>query len=401
MLITSGPLAFDGFGSSLFYGRARPLDELAVGVQRRTTRRRIRENCPARPGVYGMLDEAGQLAYVGQSKRLRQRLLSYFSRAADGKAKRIAATASRIVWETAPHELTAQLRELELIRRWRPRFNRRGMPGRRGQAYICLGRSPAPHAYLAAKPARTAEQVFGPVRAGRRTERALALVNDLLQLRDCPEPVTMIFRDQSELFDELRQPRCLRYDLGACLGPCFGGCSRRQYTAHVRQAAALFDGDQKCHGRLAAELAAASEARRYEQAAILRDKLIDLQWLADELGRLRHARKEFSFVYPITGASGRPRWYLVRGGDVRGVVSRPEAAESAEKCLARLESVYGPAVAIGETPEDTEVVQLVSRWFRTQPQELARTIAVERAVEHCRSILAREHPTGRYNAKGL
>ncbi|HEX7448667.1 MAG TPA: GIY-YIG nuclease family protein [Pirellulales bacterium] len=386
MLITSGPPSFEGFGPSRFYGRVRVLNELAVGAQRRTTRRRIREHCPAQPGVYGMLDEAGELAYIGQSKRLRQRLLSYFSRAADGKAKHIAAAAARIVWETSPHELTAQLRELELIRRWRPRFNRRGMPGRRGRAYICLGRAPAPHAYLAAAPARTAEQVFGPVRAGRRTQRALAIVNDLLQLRDCPEPVTMVFRDQAELFDEPRQPRCLRYDLGACLGPCFGGCSRRQYAAHVRQAAALFDGDRTCHDRLAAELVVAAKARRYEQAAMLRDKLVDLQWLADELGRLRHARREFSFIYPIAGASGRPRWYLLRGGDVRGVVSRPETAESAEKCLERLDSIYGRAVAVGETPEDTEVVQLVAGWFRSRPKELARTMTIERASDHCRSL---------------
>ncbi|HEX5442176.1 MAG TPA: GIY-YIG nuclease family protein, partial [Pirellulales bacterium] len=383
MLITSGPLAFDGFGPSRFYGRARRPEQIAVGAQRRTTRRRIRENCPAQPGVYGMLDETGELAYVGQSKRLRQRLQSYFSRAADGKAKRIAAAAARIVWETAPHELTAQLRELELIRRWRPRFNRRGMPDRRGRAYICLGRPPALYAYLAASPGRTAEKVFGPVRAGRRTQRALAIVNDLLQLRDCPEPVTMVFRDQAELFGELRQPRCLRYDLGACLGPCFGGCSRRQYAAHVRQAAALFDGDRTCYERLAAELAAASEARRYEQAAILRDKLLDLEYLSEELGRLRHARREFSFVYPITGVNGRARWYLIRGGDVRGVVSRPETAESAAKCLADFDSIYGPAAVLAETPEDTDVVQLVAGWFRSRPKELGRTVAVERAIEHC------------------
>lgn len=387
MLITSGPLTFEGFGPSRFYGRSRALGELTVSVQRPTTRRRIRENCPARPGVYGMLDEAGELAYVGQSKRLRQRLLSYFSRAAEGKARRIAAAARRIVWETSPHELTAQLRELELIRRWRPRFNRRGMPGRRGYAYVCLGRPPAPHAYLAASPPRTAEQVFGPVRAGRRTRRALAVVNDLFQLRDCPEPVTMVFRDQIALFGDARQPRCMRYEFGACLGPCFGGCSGRQYAAHVRRAAALFDGDRTFVDRLGADLAAASEARRYEQAAILRDKLTDLEWLASELGRLREARRDYTFIYPVAGVSGRTRWYLLRGGDVRGVVSPPKAAEGAEECLALLEATYGQSPAVGETPEDTAVVQLVAGWFRSRPKELTRTISIAAAMAHCRSLL--------------
>lgn len=388
MLISSEVLAFEGFGPSRFLGRARPLAELTVGAQRRTTRRRIRENCPARPGVYGMLDRAGELAYVGQSKRLRQRLLSYFSRAAEGKARRIADTAARIVWETSPHELIAQLRELELIRRWRPRFNRRGMTGRRGETYICLGRRPAAHAYLSAAPARTADEVYGPVRAGRRAQRALAVVNDLLRLRDCPEPVAIVFREQADLFAELRQPRCLRYDLGACLGPCFGGCSRQEYVAHVRQAAALLAGDRTLIDRLAAQLVSAADARRYEQAAVLRDRLADVEWLAHELGRLRQARQEFNFVYPITGVGGRPRWYLLRGGDVRGVVSPPRTAESAEECLALIDSIYGQATARGETPEDTDVVQLVAGWFRSRPKELTRTIAIARAIEHCRSLAA-------------
>src|SRR5262245_28412309 len=40
----------------------------------------LRQLCPARPGIYGMLDQDGQLIYVGKAKNLRRRLLGYLRR---------------------------------------------------------------------------------------------------------------------------------------------------------------------------------------------------------------------------------------------------------------------------------------------------------------------------------
>src|SRR3712207_6087092 len=38
----------------------------------------VRNDCPHASGVYGMFDDDGRWIYVGKSKRLRTRLLSYF-----------------------------------------------------------------------------------------------------------------------------------------------------------------------------------------------------------------------------------------------------------------------------------------------------------------------------------
>ena len=100
-------------------------------------RSHVRRDCPRCPGVYGMVDAAGQLMYIGKAKCLRARLLSYFRpQSRDPKAGRILAHTGTIVWEHAPSEFAALLRELELIRRWRPPFNVQGQPrrGRRSAA---------------------------------------------------------------------------------------------------------------------------------------------------------------------------------------------------------------------------------------------------------------------------
>src|ERR1043165_9172737 len=84
---------------------------------------------PPRAGIYGMLDDNEQLIYVGKAKNLRVRLSSYFRRKGrPAKAGRMIALARRIVWEVVPSEFASLLRELELIRRWRPRWNVQRQP---------------------------------------------------------------------------------------------------------------------------------------------------------------------------------------------------------------------------------------------------------------------------------
>src|SRR5206468_7403517 len=140
-----------------------------------------------------MIDKPGELLYVGKAKCLRARLLSYFrTRSRDPKAGRILQHARSIAWEIVPSEFAALLRELELIRRWQPRFNVKGQPRRRRRTYLCLGRRPAPHAFLSARPPATALVRFGPVPAGHRAGEAVRRVNDWFRLRDCPQAQPMV-----------------------------------------------------------------------------------------------------------------------------------------------------------------------------------------------------------------
>ena len=109
------------------------------------------------------------------------------------EAGRIVANTYGLVWEINPSEFAALHRELELIQRWRPRFNVLGKPNGWRYTYVCLGRRPAPYVYLAARPPASASAFFGPVPAGRRALEAVRRVNDLFQLRDCPQKQEMVF----------------------------------------------------------------------------------------------------------------------------------------------------------------------------------------------------------------
>ena len=82
---------------------------------------------PRAPGVYRMFDEAGLLLYVGQSRDLRDRLNSYRHVHPDRDSKktnRLVHLVRRIEWEVCDSAVSAVLRENELLRTLRPRFNR-------------------------------------------------------------------------------------------------------------------------------------------------------------------------------------------------------------------------------------------------------------------------------------
>lgn len=82
---------------------------------------------PRTPGVYRMFDEAGLLLYIGQSRDLRDRLNSYRHVHPDRdsrKTVRLVHLVRRIEWDVCDTPVSAVLRENELLRTLRPRFNR-------------------------------------------------------------------------------------------------------------------------------------------------------------------------------------------------------------------------------------------------------------------------------------
>jgi excinuclease ABC subunit C len=366
--------AFTGFGPHGLLPQTPPLTCIE-GRRPRRLRARVRAECPRLPGVYGMVDAAGELVYIGKAKNLRARLLSYFRpNSRDAKAGRIVEATRLIAWEPAHAEFAALLRELELIRRWQPRFNVAGQPRRQRRCYVCVGRKPAPYVFLSRRPpAKTV--VFGPVPAGETARTAVRRVNDWFRLRDCPQSQEMVFADQKELFPVLRTPGCLRHEIGNCLGPCAAACSRSDYRGNVQAALAFLAGDDRTPlEQLQREMSTASAALAFERAAALRDRLEALTWLCDRLTHVRRAA-DVSFVYPVTGHDGAECWYLIRRGRVRAVLPRPADESAARTAAASLAGVFQAGADPGSapTPEEVDGVLLTAAWFRRYPGEREKT----------------------------
>jgi excinuclease ABC subunit C len=379
---------FTGFGACRLHPFAEPLPLHCIDGRRPARlREQLRRHSPRLPGVYGMVNANGELIYVGKAKSLRARLLTYFRPGSrDPKAGRILEQTRRIVWEPAPSEFAALLRELELIRRWQPRCNVHGQPQRRRRTFLCVGRRPAPYAYLSARPPAGIIACYGPLSPGASLREAVRRLNDGFGLRDCPQKQAMGFADQGELFPQVRTAGCLRHDIGTCLGPCAAACTRDAYGEQVRALRSFLDGnDLSMLENLQREMTAASEALAFERAALLRDKHTVLQRLHERLDRLQLARERHTFIYPVAGHDGREIWYLIRRGWVTAAVAAPGDAASGGRAAEVIHGVFGPALpwVVATPTEEIDGILLVSAWFRRHPTEQARTLGPALALGRC------------------
>jgi excinuclease ABC subunit C len=377
---------FRGFGPSDFWPFRRPSQTLTITGDLAHVRRNMRDECPRRPGVYGMIDPRGQLIYVGMSTMLPKRLVTYFQSGTDiRKEYRIASHTDRLTWEVIGHGLAAQVRELELIRRHRPRFNVKGMRSGRALGYLFISREDAPRVRVARQVPRGVRYSWGPLAFNWRVREAIEAVNRHFKLRDCRADTAMHFADQGNLFSIDLRAECVRGETGTCLGPCAGLCTRTQYTAQLRAARAFLDGrDSAALIRLEEEVATAAVSQQFERAATIRDRFVRLQHLSERLAMLRERPLPEQFVYAAE-AGRRSLWYLVAATRVVAAMAAPEDAAQAARCLVRLRRIYEPR-ALEELKGDRLSTQILSGWFRSRPAELATALTPGDAVQFCQRL---------------
>jgi excinuclease ABC subunit C len=357
----------------------------------------ILERVPRTPGVYGMIDAVGRLLYVGKSKLLRNRLLSYFLPGSkDEKAGRILQHARSIVWETQPSEFAALLREQSLIRRWQPRLNVIGMPKRQQSAFLCLGRGPAEQFYVARQWDPTATSCHGPFFGANQLFRAVEVLNRFYLLRDCSQKTPTHLSNQLTLFPIESRPGCLRAELGTCLAPCQQGVSSHRYAEQETRAQEFLQGDP--HNMLEwleRDMNLAASRLHFERALRLREDLRIVRWLTKKLNQHRVASEGPPTLYwePLASApssndshrsdalpvqpSGGVLYFLQRGG-IEYAVGTPRNERqwtSIRKEISRWLASSDRLDTRYCQPKDS--LGLVSAWFQKNPRLKSRLLPIQ------------------------
>ena len=339
----------------------------------------VRRQAEDRPGVYRMVSENGEVVYVGKSKRLRTRLMSYFRAVfPDDKGARIVREASAIEWSYVPSEFAALLEELRQIKRLRPRMNYAMKRDGRNYAFVAISREPAPRlVVLRGTGSRGESVVYGPFTGALWLRDALRELSDALGLRDCTHDRRMKYSDQQEIFTlPPRTPGCIRFEIGKCLGPCVSAVSARLYHDRVLEARAFLDG---AHDgpieRLHVLMQEASERLEFERAGSLRDKRQKLEDLRDRFDRMRFAAESLTFAYPVEGVNGDDRVYLIRRGVVRAELPAPKTRtdEAALRDTAKKVVADTPVTSPRSIPQhEVDELLVIAAWFRANPEEMER-----------------------------
>ena len=83
------------------------------------------DSLPTKPGCYLMKDKNDKVIYVGKAVNLRSRVRSYFHNSAQqhNKTRELVRRIEDIEWIVVGSELEALILEMNLIKKYRPRYN--------------------------------------------------------------------------------------------------------------------------------------------------------------------------------------------------------------------------------------------------------------------------------------
>ena len=225
------------------------------------------KTAPAGPGVYRMIDAAGEVLYVGKARHLKKRVQSYARGAGHNNriARMIADTAS-MEFVTTATEIEALLLEANLIKRLKPRFNV-VLRDDKSFPFILIARDHLVPQILKHRGARNRQgDYFGPFASAGAVGRTINTLQRAFLLRSC-----------SDAYYESRVRPCLLFQIKRCSAPCTGEISVEDYGALVDEALRFLTGESdEVKRRLHALMDEASLKQDYERAASFRDRLTAL-----------------------------------------------------------------------------------------------------------------------------
>ncbi|MDR2861567.1 MAG: excinuclease ABC subunit UvrC, partial [Syntrophobacterales bacterium] len=265
---------------------------------------------PRATGVYLMKDKDGKILYVGKSKDLKSRIQAYFS-GTDGRFM-IPYLVSRIHdidFILAATEKEALILENGLIKQYRPRYN---VNFRDDKAYFNIridGSDPFPLFELVRKVKRDGAFYFGPYPSSAAAKETLQFLQSVFHLRTCKDKKL-----------KTRKRPCVEYQIKRCCAPCVGFINPEDYGRMVGESIAFLDGrSQKLIRQLEGDMKAASQSLRFEEAAILRDRINAVRKTVEKQAVTSRIAKDQD-VWGIAMAEERTQFCLlyIRGGKIIG-----------------------------------------------------------------------------------
>ncbi|MGQ9920106.1 MAG: excinuclease ABC subunit UvrC [Desulfobacca sp.] len=222
---------------------------------------------PASPGVYLFKDAKGEVLYVGKAVNLKNRVASYLREQLGPRTAILVQRLCQVDFLVTASEREALILERNLIKEHRPRYN---INLRDDKNFLCLRldlKEPVPRLSLVRRFAPDGARYFGPYTSAAAVRELLQFMKRAFRLRSC--------RDRGV---PKRSRPCLHYQIGQCLGPCCGLVSMEEYRRAAQEAVLFLQGRGKqLRQALTEQMHQAAAALRFEEAAVLRDRLALLE----------------------------------------------------------------------------------------------------------------------------
>ncbi len=229
---------------------------------------------PMQPGVYLMRDKAGKIIYVGKSRKLKNRVTSYFHAGEkSAKTARMVAQVADFDYYLCDTEIEALSLENTLIKQHSPRYNIR-LKDAKSYPYIKITQEEYPRLVFTRTRKNDKGRYFGPYSGASVASTVIRTLQKTLGLPTCKRQFPR---------DIGKERPCLYYQLGQCCGVCTGKVDPAEYAERIKLTADILRGNSAAVRRTVKEdMLRAAEVEEFEKAAVLRDTLTALEKLSQK-----------------------------------------------------------------------------------------------------------------------
>ena len=227
---------------------------------------------PEKPGVYLFKDRHNKVLYAGKAKELRKRLRSYFHKAS-GLDERKAAMVRDVAdfeYTVTGNELEAFVLEANLIKQFRPRYNVL-LRDDKSYPYLKLTLNEEwPYLEVVRRIEKDGAKYFGPYVPSGTMWEIVSFIRNNFPIRTCTQTLGKPSRP------------CIQHQIKRCVAPCNGLMDHQQYMSMINEIRLLLEGrNKKLLDALGKKMEALSAEMRYEEAALVRDRIKAIRKIAE------------------------------------------------------------------------------------------------------------------------
>ncbi len=360
----------------------------------------ILNTLPEKPGVYIMKNNAGQVIYVGKAVILKNRVRSYFQDRGqmDRKTRKLVEHIADLEWIVVGSELEALILEMNLIKKYRPRFNIRLKDDKRYPYVKVHLADPFPKVSVTRQMDNDGSRYFGPYTSVWAVHETLDVLRRIFPYLTCDRIITG------------KDPRpCLYYDIKLCTGPCIGAINQTDYRRMIDDLCSFLDGHtEPIIERLKIDMLKASEEMRFEKAAVIRDQLNAIDKVVERQKVITSDQSD-SDVLAMARSDGEAcvQIFFIRNGKLLGreyfILEGTEETSDSEVISEFITQFYSEAALIPNKvllPNEIDEALIINQWLNTRrggqkvelqvprtgtPRELV-LMATENAVETLQSL---------------